>query len=55
MFEGHRDSALAEGTEPVKPRHLNIEIVTDNRDCHHERIIPFVPADPLSPSPDYTG
>jgi len=54
-FEGNRDPALAEGTEPVKPRYLNSEIVADHRDCRHERIIPFVPTDSLSPRPDYTG
>ncbi len=42
MFEGNRDSALVEGTESVKPRYLNGEIVADHRDCRHEPIITFV-------------
>ena len=50
MFEGNRDPALVEGTESVKPRYLNNEIVADHRDCRHGRIIPVVPMDSLSPS-----
>ena len=50
VFDGNRDPALAEGTESVKPRYLNNEIVAGHRDCRHERIIPFVPMDSLSPA-----
>ena len=50
VFEGNRDPALVEGTESVKPRYLNNEIIADHRDCRHERIIPAVPMDSLSPS-----
>ena len=55
VFEGNRDPALVEGAESVKPRYLNSEFVADHRHCRHERIIPFVPMDSLSPSSDYTG
>ena len=55
VFEGNRDPALVEGTESVKPRYLNNEILADHRNCRHERIVPFVPMDSLSPGSDYTG